>query len=123
LPPNPNIFIIIPPSEPDTHKTSSAPSYINRMNTDCHRERFLPPGGYILPLLSICGPQPHRWFSGTESRTEGIWEPHPNHVAPPVSVVRFLVKGFGSDIGFGFEEEGLDLGIGGLERTAGIADG
>jgi hypothetical protein len=86
LPLNPNIFMIIPPSEPSTRVQRQPSLHIDRTNTP--RERVLPPGGYILPLLSICGPQPQRWFSETESRTDGIWEPHPNHVAPPGTFVR-----------------------------------
>lgn len=43
-----------------------------------------------MPPFSTCGPHEHHWLSGTESRTDGMWEPQPIQVLP--SVQRFGQK-------------------------------
>lgn len=83
LPPHPNMFMIIPPKEPARtmpSQQSSHPLYLKITPQEgCEN---LPPGGYIFPLLSTCGPHEHHWLSGTESRTDGMCDPQPIQVLP-----------------------------------------
>jgi hypothetical protein len=81
------MFMIMPPKEPKSQQQSQQISQSPiiqqtfRLRKTRRREN-LPPGGYIFPLFSTCGPHEHHWLSGTESRTEGMCEPHPIQVLP-----------------------------------------
>lgn len=94
LPPNPNMFMIIPPNEPvgkaKKEQVSNLGTVSQRnLDLDDHvGKKDLPPGGYILPLFSTRGPQEHHWLSGTESRTEAMCDPQPIQVLPSVNDFR-----------------------------------